>query len=153
MTATITPAPEVQQIADELIPQYHPHLEDALLLYVFTDQQRTRNGKQVLGTASKLSAKERYLLQAAAPLHPQDLPDLRPAFLLMFAGALWPQLTEAQRVALVDHELMHCGADGALVPHDVEEFAAIIQRHGLWTPDVQAFAVAVQERLFEPEVS
>jgi hypothetical protein len=32
-----------------------------------------------------------------------------------------------------------------IAPHDVEEFAAIIRRHGLWKEDVKLFARAVRQ--------
>ncbi len=59
----------------------------------------------------------------------------------------WRLLTEAQREALVDHELMHCmvGKNGwALRGHDVEEVRDIIECHGFWKPDLQQFADAVE---------
>lgn len=53
-------------------------------------------------------------------------------------------LSDAQRVALVDHELCHCtvNEDGVptLLHHDVEEFGQVVERHGLWKPDLAWFA-------------
>ena len=74
----------------------------------------------------------------------------------------WPALSARQRVALVDHELCHFEKDvddggdpkWLLVGHDVEEFTGVIQRHGLWSRDVENFvSEARQLRLFEGSLS
>lgn len=49
-------------------------------------------------------------------------------------------MDKRQRRALVDHELCHCrleGDDPEIVPHDIEEFNVIIQRHGVWLPSME----------------
>jgi hypothetical protein len=56
-----------------------------------------------------------------------------------------------QRVALVDHELCHFGREEddkgnrswVLVSHDIEEFKGIVERWGLWRPDLVVFSGAV----------
>lgn len=67
---------------------------------------------------------------------------------------------EDQRAALVDHELCHCGGtygQWTMKKHDVDEFMAIIVRHGLWLPDLAFAAKAFenagkgQQALFYPE--
>lgn len=50
-------------------------------------------------------------------------------FIITFDVAEWKALTEAQRRALVDHELCHCavGDNGWRVrAHDIEEFRAVL---------------------------
>ena len=41
-----------------------------------------------------------------------------------------------------------------MVPHDVEEFSAIVEKWGLWMPDLERFGKVVTEAsqmsLFEP---
>lgn len=69
------------------------------------------------------------------------------AFLICIAADTWPGLTAAQRTAVVDHELCHCVVDSdgpTTIGHDYEEFAAIIERHGLWrgTPTEKAIQTA-----------
>lgn len=68
--------------------------------------------------------------------------------------------TEAQLLAVLDHELCHCAVqedaetgepkrneDGDIVyrvrKHDIEEFQEIVNRHGLYKGDVEAFAKEV----------
>jgi hypothetical protein len=72
----------------------------------------------------------------------------------------WQVLTEAQRLALVDHELAHFyvsipeGPDEArklvMLGHDLEEFTAVVERHGLWRPDLREFARVVARRGDQP---
>lgn len=146
MAATITPAPPVQRIAERLIPQHHQHLMDATIMYLFTDAKRTRHQKIVLGTAKKTSPMEHFLSQRK---------DQKGAdFILMFGVDEWFKLSDAQRIALVDHELMHCSTTydektdvttWAMRGHDVEEFAEIVERHGLWYEDLIPFARAFEQ--------
>jgi predicted LPLAT superfamily acyltransferase len=73
-----------------------------------------------------------------------------PFFVIEIAFDAWEILEKEQRVALVDHELCHCMMDedsGKLImhPHDLEEFNAVVRRHGLWQPDVVTFARTLRE--------
>jgi Putative phage metallopeptidase len=72
-------------------------------------------------------------------------------FLIELPLDVWNALPADSREALLDHELCHCLVDedpqtGALKPklagHDLEEFVAVVRRHGLWKPDVEAMAKA-----------
>jgi hypothetical protein len=82
-------------------------------------------------------------------------------FVILLNRAFWenPQVSDHQRRAVLDHELMHAAVvydtDGTakvdargrtvfrLRKHDLEEFAAIAERHGCWKRDIEAFAVAL----------
>lgn len=68
------------------------------------------------------------------------------------AADMWDNvLSDEQRVALVDHELYHFRVDRnddddvvlSIRPHELEEFAAVLARHGLWRPDIQHFMTAI----------
>jgi hypothetical protein len=66
-------------------------------------------------------------------------------YLLTLNGDAWPNMTEKQHRALVDHELMHMarkktksGITWKLRHHDVEEFVAIVKKYGDWTPNLKA---------------
>jgi hypothetical protein len=62
-----------------------------------------------------------------------------------FAWEDWQHLLPEQKIALVDHELCHCVFDDgkpAMRKHDVEEFGEIVQRWGLWRPDLAQFSQA-----------
>jgi Putative phage metallopeptidase len=144
-------AHEAAAIGENLISAYHPHLSDASqvqVLYLFTTQKRKTHGKATLAATKRLSPLDTFLAGDAL------LPETGDAFLVLIGLVEWSVLTEDQRIALVDHELCHIIHDGeqfGLIGHDVEEFSAVIRRHGLWKPDVQDFARAVgpQLALFE----
>lgn len=65
---------------------------------------------------------------------------------------IWEQIGKTERWALVDHELSHCHAEadeeGAVkltcLPHDLEEFAPIVQQHGAWRDSVKRLLEAGQ---------
>lgn len=126
-----------RQIAFLLIPQLHEHLESAKIVYLFREDMKDRC-RVKLGTAKKASAEVAYLTDYD--------------FILTFNWTAWRTLLPSQRVALVDHELCHCGIDMekggyAMVPHDVEEFGSIVRRWGLWKPDLRNFGRDVAEAM------
>ena len=157
-------ATDVRDIAEALIPDWHEHLAEVTIMYVFRSQATEKNGRVVLGSTRKVSGLNAYLAMREM-LESEDLRNrLEPAFngdprpaappvpsfyVIEIAHDTWAKLDGPQRIALVDHELSHLGADG-LVSHDVEEFRDVIARHGLWKPDLKDFASAMnQVPLFE----
>lgn len=135
---------EAYAMLEDLIPAHHHHLVDARILLLFRDQAAKKAGKLVVATASKMSAKDNAIADAAPPY----------AFKIIIANDLWTLNTDAWRRALLDHELCHCSGNSEdgweLLSHDVEEFAAIVERHGLWKADVRNFCErVVQLELFE----
>ena len=58
-----------------------------------------------------------------------------------------------QREALIEHVLCHIDKDWdkegnpkySLVGHDLEEFSAVVQRHGMWMNDIKSFMLAAQQ--------
>lgn len=77
-------------------------------------------------------------------------------FVVLLNKEAWETLTDVQQRAVVDHELCHAGltydSDGEaklddrgrlvcrIKKHDVEEFRAVTERHGLWTADLSSLA-------------
>jgi|SRR6185312_11554431 len=66
-------------------------------------------------------------------------------YILTLNGDAWPEMSDKQRKALVDHELYHMarkktkyGVQFKLRDHDVEEFTEIVKRYGAWRPSLQA---------------
>lgn len=156
-----SPAPAVQKIAEELIPKYHQHLVDfsVRLRYLFVDKTPKHNGKDVWGTCRKVAGLTAHLEGGS--------PDDEPFFAITISQDVWDLLPHDKRVALVDHELCHAFAklkpakesDEAeedfeaqkivqlqIVPHDVEEFACIVRRYGLWREDVRDFVESALKR-------
>lgn len=141
MPAKYTPAPEVKKIAEELIPDYHPHLEGQRVEYVFVDTIPNKGGKQVWGTMRKISSLPAYLAFAGDA----DSEDVPPFFCMVITKPVWEQLPDKSKVALVDHELCHATLEEdklKVAPHDLEEFTAIVERYGLWRKDIQDFITA-----------
>jgi len=112
-------------IAERIREEYHPELVEARIRYVFIPHGPAKNGVVRLGVAKRQSALNALLTEAD--------------FVIILSHDHWLDLTPSQREALLDHELCHCtvslDTDGqpdgwALVHHDIEEFAAVVTRHG-----------------------
>lgn len=151
------PAPEVQQIAEELIPKYHQHLVDfdVRIRYVFANKTPKSKGREVWGTCRKISGLNAFL-------EGQGDGD-EPFFVVTISRDVWDVLPHDKKVALVDHELCHAWAEVkqakeeadadaeieqdnpvklSVKPHDLEEFSCIVRRHGLWREDIEDFVDA-----------
>lgn len=106
------------------------------------------DGNVVLGKCKKASDLDREL-------HPYD-------FVIMLNCEWWqhPEVTDAQREALLDHELMHAAPkmdeDGdqmvdqkkrlvwRMRKHDIEEFVDVVKRRGIWKRDLERMAIALR---------
>lgn len=142
-------APEVAKVADELIPKHHDHLNrtDVTIKYLFRHPAAKSHGRIVYGKADKVSGRSAYLV---ALEHDHRIDEDEPVdfFVVEIAHEPWVGLTPDQRRALVDHELCHLDVelddDGnrklGTLGHDLEEFTAVVKRHGLWRPTVAKFA-------------
>ncbi len=125
-------AHDVGEIAKDLIPQFHQHLQNVPILYFFD------GGKmKEAATMSKRSDKEIFISGYK--------------FIMQVNKAQWSDLQEDQRIALVDHELQHAyvSPDGeiSIIDHDIEEFTAIIKRRGIWNKRLSQFSMEVSEQL------
>lgn len=127
-------APDVERIAHKLITEHHKHLADARIKYLGREGAWSVGGKIRWGSAEKCSAKHRHLTGYD--------------FIIVVNIDVWEELDEKQQLALVDHELSHCGiGDNGLCiwSHDVEDFASVVRRHGLWQEGVRKYAEAAVE--------
>lgn len=111
-----------------------------------TDQWNLENGKVI----SKFINAAEYARarQAMGPPAPSGF------FVITIFEAHWRRMRDETKRALVDHELMHCmaGLDRygdvklSIRPHDLEEFADIVARHGTkWAGDRAKFAAAIRQ--------
>jgi hypothetical protein len=158
----IRPAVDAQRLAAPLIRQHHEHLRTARILWLTTSAKRKKADKSVLATSSRMSVIQRYLSSAER----QDASEGYD-FLILISAAQWRSLNQAQQLALVDHQLARCGQKqtvnrrtGAVtqtwctLSPDVEEFRAVIERHGLWLPAHKEFAAVIPRQLeLEPAPS
>lgn len=148
-------APEVKDVADDLIDLYHSHLATVRIDYVFVSETLREKGKDVWGRAKKVSGLNAWLADPGRD-NAASVPD--DFFVIEIAKAIWLQLDDKSRKALVDHELHHLDVDLdtgklSLHPHDLEEFNGIVRRYGLWRADVEMFLEAAKqkEQLFDEE--
>lgn len=142
------PAPDVAKMADRLIGDHHLHLAGQPIVYVFRDPAARSRGKIVMGKARRVTGLNAFLVSLAAGGGRLD-DDLggevdHTFFVMEIARPIWDDAPIEARRALVDHELCHFGVDdetGALTirGHDLEEFNAVVERHGVWREDVAAF--------------
>jgi hypothetical protein len=144
--------PAVFELMNELIGHVHSHLTSARIALAWHVALKADvDGKLVLGKAKKASDLDRELA-------PYD-------FVIILNSDFWnaPETNDAQRKALMDHELSHCevardenGDDkvdekGRTVyrmrKHDIEEFTGVVLRNGIYKGDLEAFyAVIVNAR-------
>lgn len=141
--ATFAPADEVKSIANDLIPLYHPHLLDARVDYVFISKTKKKGSKEVWGEMRKISNLNAYL---AGDQNSRESGCSDPFFVMTISEPVWNNISNDCRRALVDHELCHAKVEVDeetgdyklhIEPHDVEDFTAVIERHGLWTAEVK----------------
>lgn len=129
-------AENVEKEALSLIPMYHPELATARFKFVFVDKASMKNGKPVRGKVRRITGVLEFLLDSD--------------FLMEIALDQWNELSDVQRKALIDHLLECCTGeedenDGgdmkwSVREPDVQEFSAILRRHGAWNDDLAAFA-------------
>lgn len=145
-------APEVELIANKIIYDHHSHLSGARIVYVFLAEAPVVKGREAMGRARVITGINAWL--STDEIDRESEPT--PYFLIEISRKHWEVLSEAQRRALVDHELSHCDVDEEtskpkILGHDVEEFSGVIRRHGLWRYDVESFVKtgmeAMQRRL------
>jgi hypothetical protein len=157
MAVKFFPAPEVEKIAEDLIPKYHEHLINfqVRIRYVFIDKAPKSKGKEIWGTCRKISGLNAFLEGGGD--------DDEAFFVITISHDVWEILPHDKRVALVDHELCHAWAEVkqakdeadadaeieqdnpvklSVKPHDLEEFACIVRRHGLWRDSIEEFVEA-----------
>lgn len=124
----------VEELAQQLIPTFHPELATARMIYTCVDKGSSKNGRPLLGKVRRVSGVLEFLLEAD--------------FLFEVAVDHWNELSGDQRLALVDHLLERCTGEeneenGTMEwktrEPDVQEFSTILRRRGTWTPDLENF--------------
>lgn len=126
----------IQAVAEKIIDEHYPALVEAksLIGYYLREGAWSK-----AGSCKKTTAFERHLTGKM--------------YFVVINDFAYQDFSEEQLKALVDHELHHIERDQenpdvgdseawSIRDHDVEEFAAIIQRHGLWEHGVKRFAEA-----------
>lgn len=154
-------APEVAAIAADLIATVprHKNLSEVRIDYLFVDKAPVSHGRVVLGRARKVGGLNAFLAAVGDIAEYRDglgvFTEPAPFFVIVISHDTWADLKDHQRKALVDHELCHCIGDFnkagdpvlSMRSHDFEEFAEVIERHGLWSAASTKMGTAVAEQL------
>lgn len=165
-------AVEAKRLGELLIERErdHEHLQAATIGYIFRDDELRRQGKvkwaeailveRILQSERRWGRLVKWAILRILPQFGETLP----AFIVLIDRNIWLGLSPEEKLALVDHELSHCAQareddgetpkytrDGSPVwmirSHDVEEFEAVIQRHGLWNDELRSLARTIITRL------
>jgi len=137
------------ELLDELVAAYHEDLLDAKIgLAWCTSWQPDVDGRVTLGKCKKASDLDRELSKWD--------------FIILLRKSFWTDthVTLPQRRALLDHELCHAAVKldkrgdrirderdrlvYRLRKHDLEEFTAVVERHGCYKRDLEMFAAALR---------
>jgi len=140
------PAPDVAATAAGLIAEHHPDLTDVPIVYVFRTPASKAHARLVLGRALRVTGLRAFLVSLAAGDVAVDDDESRDHtfYVMEIARPEWDGATPEARAALVDHELCHFRIDDEtgelkIRAHDLEEFNAVVARHGPWKEDVAMF--------------
>lgn len=143
------------EIVQRLVEKHHQHLIDAKIAIAWRyGIKDDKDGRLVLGQARKATDLSRELV------------DYDFIILLNYQVYTSREFSDAQREALLDHELCHCqiALDKDEEPieddkgrrvyrmrkHDIEEFREIVQRHGLYKNDLEEFGRVILEGKGKP---
>jgi hypothetical protein len=152
----------------ELVNEDHAHLNHATLGALWTNVPNGRNGRRIVGQC------ERGLPQGAMGRWAKARAEQQvigwfgqvPDFILTFDACYWAECSDAEAMALVEHEIYHAGQEidefGApkfkktgepafgIRGHDIEEFVGVVRRYGAGAAHVEAMVAAAKAG---PEIS
>lgn len=114
-------------VARELIDEFHQHLREATIAFIYRNEAAISKGRKVYAQVQKVPDRWKVLLD--------DEYDI----LIWISKEDWDARTSSWREALIDHELSHCtvGENGfTTTGHDFEGFKDVVERHGLWNYDL-----------------
>ena len=126
---------DIQNQIKTLIGAAHPHLVDICddIIVIFKEKASRKGGNPQLGKTSK------------APALITLLGERDYQFVIEIGADTWNQLSEKERVALLDHQLCFIGGEedqksGEMkyflnVP-DIYYFSSEVERNGHWRPDL-----------------
>lgn len=133
----------------------HAHLEDATIGYLWARSEQLKSGRRTLGTAALGQRQNSTWSHARRQLQEREWFGHITDFVITLDAAWWLQADDLQRLALLEHELYHCGQardkhgdlrfrkDGTPVwgirPHDIEEFHGVVMRYGTAMDDIAEF--------------
>jgi len=138
----------------------HVHLREneIRIEYLFRAMPKLKGGKAVLGSVHQptCQGEMRPVFEWLLARLFGYLPD----FVIILDQGFWESVPAQTKDALIFHELCHVKQDldqygvpkfnkqtgravYRLVGHDIEEFRAVVERYGAWSPDVADFVASV----------
>lgn len=142
-------ANEAKDIVDDLIPQYHERLAECHIspICIFRSKHTKSKGRAVYAKAKIITGLPAFIAHNLGDPDAEELSGRR-IWVIEIAKDLWfDELSLEQRVALIDHELSHFDPIDGIRGHDLEEFRGVVERHGIWRPDLMHFAGSLQKAL------
>ena len=113
----LTESSRYRTIGEEIKQKLFPELEDIKIAWLTSDKEKRAKGKTIFAECKKVASTYEWCC-------PYD-------FMIVVYEPNVSYFTREQIRELLEHELMHAGSDGKIVPHDVEEFSKIIQKYGV----------------------
>lgn len=153
--------------AGKIHNQDHAHLEQAHLGFLWTNAEAKRRGKFILGQAEEAKFLCAKWQKGRQEQQMREWFGVVPDFVITLNANYCNECSDADLLALIEHELYHCGQktdqfgapkfsdDGRpmfeIKGHDVEEFTGVIRRYGMGNNE--ALREMVQFAQQSPEVS
>lgn len=131
----------------ELCNPEHSHLQFAEYGVLFTNMDNISKSRRIIGMSEMFTARGNKWVKGRQEQQIYEWFGFLPDFILTFDANFWVGAGDAERFALVEHELYHCGQAmdefGAprfnqttgkpvfcMKGHDVEEFVGVVRRYG-----------------------
>ena len=138
--------PLIEKLVTELVEKYHAHLTRARIIVLGKPKASKTHGKVNVAKARRATPAIQALLRDASGV------DVH--YLIEVGMDAWDGQSARQKRAILDHELHHfTGMEvddkgrekWGLRGHDVQEFTAVVRRHGAYHADLEVFVSAIQQ--------
>ena len=138
--------PLIEKLVTELVEKYHAHLVRARIIVLGKPKASKTHGKVNVAKAKRATPAIQALLRDASGV------DVH--YLIEVGMDAWDGQSARQKRAILDHELHHfTGVEvddkgrekWGLCGHDVQEFTAVVRRHGAYHADLEVFVSAIQQ--------
>jgi len=132
----------IKRLVDALYVEHRTDLDDIPnIICIFRAKALFSAGKVTIASIKKVSEKEN-LIHSYYDGH-EDID-----YVLEIAADIWPGLNVIQKEAVLMHELQHIDQTmknddikWGLRKHQIEEFASVLNRYGLYMSDIKEFVV------------
>ena len=135
-----------EDMSKQLIAKYHEHLINAKIAYLYKNKPIVKGGRLVIATAEKCNPKTKALCTYSEEGESFD-------FIITISYKAWNNLSDSQKLAVLDHELSHCMVSDdektgeplfQLISHDFEDFYSVIKRNKLYSKDLETLVSVIK---------